>query len=90
LNSLLDQIARLNAASKPTRSRWESLRRDPSSRLRQSLERLQGLTRRALDGIDRAEELARQARDRLLPELRQEALGRRMQQAYAQYGALDH
>lgn len=87
LNALLDQIDRRNAEAKALRGRWESLRLKPGSRLKQLLERLERLIRTAIDGIDRAEESARRARDRLLPELRHEALGRQMHQAYTQYGA---
>jgi hypothetical protein len=85
LNGLLDQIARLDVDGQALRSRWETLLANPSSRLRQILERLERLIRGTIDQINRAEHSARQARDRLLPELRHEALARQMQQTYSQY-----
>lgn len=85
LNGLLDQIARLDVERKALRSRREALLGSPSSRLKQILERLERLIRETLGQINRAEHSARQARDRLLPELRHEALARQMHQTYTQY-----
>jgi hypothetical protein len=82
ITSLLDEISQMDQQARESRDRWLALQRRPSGRLKQILARLEGLVSETLDQIAKAEACARQAHQRLLPELGREANGERMRRAY--------
>jgi hypothetical protein len=83
LRSALDEVADLSSRAQTARRQWESLGRQPGSRLRKTLQRLEPTLRKLIEVMASAEEHAREARDRLSPKLSRESRGRQMRQAYA-------
>jgi hypothetical protein len=82
LNAILDEMATLNQRSAELQPRWASARRRPSGELTAAWARLEAAMRQLIDTLDQAEACARDARQRLLPELGREAVAKHMQRAY--------
>lgn len=83
LRSILDEIEESEQQMHSARRRWDSLRRRPGPRLRRAIEHLEPMLRRLISIISSAEELACEARDRLMPKISREQRGQQMRQAYA-------
>jgi hypothetical protein len=83
LRSILDEIESSQQQMHSVRRRWESLRRRPGPRLRRAIEKLEPMLKKLITIISSAEELACEARDRLMPKISQERRGQQMRQAYA-------
>ena len=79
LNVQMDRISVLDAQISETRKQWDRLQRKPGQRLTAVIQRLEPMLRELISVIDTAEEVARAARDRLVPELNRESRGQQMQ-----------
>jgi methyl-accepting chemotaxis protein len=83
LQASLDQVAEGDGHVRDARRQWDGLARQPGTRLRTAVGRLEQLLNQLIQRIHAAEQLARQARERLVPELNQEARSQQMRAAYA-------
>jgi len=83
LRSILDEIEGLDQQVRSARERWDSLRRRPGPRLKRAIRRLEPTLKKLIAVMSSAEELACEARDRLMPKMSRENRGQRARQAYA-------
>ncbi|MCA9210936.1 MAG: hypothetical protein KDA55_21405 [Planctomycetales bacterium] len=83
LQASLDDIAAINDQVGEARRQWDASGNKPGPRLGETMQQLERLVRQLLEQINEAEQLARAARDRLVPELNQEARTQQMRAAYA-------